>query len=90
VNIDTGSFRAPTDQAARVDEYHSREALLIRTLAAELSGGDGPLASDGVVRYLADAVIEQGRQVTELRASLGIPARGTRERHLRVIEGDRR
>lgn len=86
MNVDTGSFRALSDQAARVDEYHSREALLIRTLAAEISGGDGPLASDDVACYLVDAVIEQDRVIKELRASLGMPARGTRERHLRALK----
>jgi hypothetical protein len=87
VNVDTGSFRALTDQATRVDEYHSREALLIRALAAEISGGDGPLASDDVAVYLADAVLAQGRMITRLRDQLGIPARNTR--HLRAIKGGR-
>lgn len=66
MNVPTGEFRALSDQADRVGEYHRREAVLIRTLAAELSGGDGPLASDNVVRYLADAVVEQGRMLREL------------------------
>jgi hypothetical protein len=80
VNVPTGEFRALSDQADRVGEYHRREALLIRTLAAEISGGDGPLASDDVVRYLADAVIEQGRQVTELREPAPKP------RHLHAVK----
>lgn len=86
MNVDTGSFRALSDQAARADEYRRDEALLIRVLAAEISGGDGPLASDDVAVYLADAVLEQGRLITRLRASLGIPAQGTRERHLRAVK----
>lgn len=81
MNVDTGSFRALSDQASRVDEYHRREALLIRTLAAEVAGGDGPLASDDVVRYLADAVVEQGRQLTELRPAASAP----KLRHLSLV-----
>ena len=86
MNVDTGSFRAISDQAARVDEYHRREALLIRTLAAEISGGDGPLASDDVACYLVAAVLEQSRVITELRATLGNPARNARERHQRAVK----
>jgi hypothetical protein len=85
VNVDTGSFRALSDQADRVGEYRRREAVLIRTLAAEISGGDGPLASDNVACYLADAVIEQGRLITGLRASLGMPAPRA-ERHLHAVK----
>jgi hypothetical protein len=38
VNVDTGSFRALSDQAARVDEYHRREALLFRAMEMLLDG----------------------------------------------------
>ena len=61
----------------------------IRTLAAEISGGDGPLASDDVACYLVDAVIEQDRVIKELRASPGMPARNTRRPQLRAIKGGR-
>lgn len=33
MNVDTGSFRALSGQAAKVDEYHRREAVLVKCLA---------------------------------------------------------
>lgn len=89
MNVETGEFRALSDQAASVGEYRRNERLLIRALAAEMSGEVGPLASDIVVRYLADTIVGQGETIRELRArkvraSFDIPARG---RQFRVIEG---
>ncbi len=90
MNITTSEFRALSDKAALADQYRRDERLLILALAAEVNGGDGPLASDDFLRRMAGMVVEQHRQLTELRASLGIPAQPVREPQLRVIEGGRR
>lgn len=90
MNVPTGEFRALSDQAAEADGYRRREALLIRTLSAELAGSEGPLGSDDFLRGMARMVVESHQQLTELRASLGIPGQAVRERQFHVIEGGKR
>jgi hypothetical protein len=93
VNVETGEFRALSDEAARTGEYRRDVRLLIRTLAAEIGVAvDGPLAADSVVRYPADTIVDQGETIRqlrgrELRASFGIPAGKIGGRQFRVIEG---
>lgn len=92
MNVETGEFRAICDDANRAGEYRRWSRLLIRTLGAELSGGDGPLSSDIVLRYLADTIVDQGETIRELRArelraSFGVPAGKLGGRQFRVIDG---
>lgn len=65
--VTTLALLAPWRAAATVASQHRQITLLIRTLAAELAGTEGPLSRDRVVRYLGDAVVEQGRLISQLR-----------------------